>query len=203
MPLPSDDVSVLQDALRVFMSESETESIVSNLSNHASLHKLSELTDSIIAVKKKARLVELRLKHRRAGHVGITVEQRQQSEVSNQGAPATGRGAFRFGTQGRGVHSRSINSGSGASCQPPPPPPAESSSEFVVPLPVLNKSDLPTIRSPLAKHKPGGRVRLRYAWYHAATLRIHTHTLLYILPMPNQQVFTPMTKFNFSLRCTG
>jgi len=43
MPLQSDDVSVLKDALMMLMSEPETESIVANLITHSSLHKLSDV----------------------------------------------------------------------------------------------------------------------------------------------------------------
>ena len=58
MPLQMDEVCVVKDALMMLMTETEAESIVVKLSNHSTLHKLSDLTDSIDTVRKKAKQIE-------------------------------------------------------------------------------------------------------------------------------------------------
>lgn len=58
MSFQMDKVCVVKDALTMLMTETEAESNVVKLSNHSTLHKLSDLTDSIDTVRKKARQTE-------------------------------------------------------------------------------------------------------------------------------------------------
>jgi len=58
MSFQMDKVCVVKDALTMLMTETEAESIDVKLSNHSTLHKLSDLTDSIDTVRKKARQTE-------------------------------------------------------------------------------------------------------------------------------------------------